>query len=145
MANPARYAGATATDFTETGGSMSGQDATGAGSPTVTEPWADGGAAAPAADGSTTATADTTVATPAAEITASAPPAPVGPRYVVAGDTAPLRAQPTSSSALIGTLTRGTIVNELPGTALALSQGWRRVRWNDREGWTAGYLLQRAP
>jgi hypothetical protein len=57
-----------------------------------------------------------------------------------------VRAEPSSTGAIVTTLPRGTLVEERlrEGDADAAARGWWRVAWNGREGWVATSLLQPA-
>jgi hypothetical protein len=63
---------------------------------------------------------------------------------VAEGAGANLRAAPSLGAAILVRLLKDAVVEELAGQGQAGSAGWRRVRWNNREGWIAEGLLRPA-
>jgi hypothetical protein len=99
-----------------------------------------------AATETTPASADTLAIEP--EPTPSPPPpvpasmnAPRVRLVIAGGPTVNLRSAPSTASPIVAMLPRGTIVEELPVGGGAASSGWRRVGWNNREGWIAADLV----
>jgi hypothetical protein len=56
-----------------------------------------------------------------------------------------IRTQASSTAASLDTLDSGAIVEALPTEALASSWGWRKVRWNNADGYLPGYMLRAVP
>jgi hypothetical protein len=106
-----------------------------------------GAAAAPPAE--TASVAATTSQVSAAPVSAAArptaaPEVPVRPKLRTAG-TVTIRTQASSTAASLDTLDSGAIVEALPTEALASSWGWRKVRWNNADGYLPGYMLRAVP
>jgi hypothetical protein len=102
--------------------------------------------APPAESASVAATASQASAAPisAAVPPTAAPEALVRPKLRTAGTTT-LRAQASSTAASLATLDSGAIVAALPTEILASSWGWRKVRWNNVDGYLPGYMLRALP
>jgi Bacterial SH3 domain len=107
-------------------------------------------AAPPPAVASAAPAAPQSIEIPAALLEASsvesvaAPPAMPTPRVRLVIDGSQmvnLRAEASSSGTVLAMLLPGVILEEIAPDAAGAIPGWRRVRWNGREGWIAASLV----
>jgi Bacterial SH3 domain len=80
-----------------------------------------------------------------AESAEAVAPAPPAPQWLVAAAGVRLRAEPSTTSPVLATLSSGTRVTGVPVSATEGPTGWVQVQWRDRLGWIAANLLRAAP